>query len=124
MSKHRAERVEELANALQAEGPDEYPTGYYRHLAEEQIPEEAVEEPEEVQGEPLDVKAITLPTAMCVRVQIEGIYFDVTIPHQHFGDLEIVLATFPAAFDAVLQGSYASQLEQIRALEEAESNGN
>lgn len=33
--------VAERARALQAAGPDEYPTGYYEHLAREQLLEEA-----------------------------------------------------------------------------------
>lgn len=35
------ERLEAMTRALQAQGPDEFPTGYYRHLAQSLLDEEA-----------------------------------------------------------------------------------
>lgn len=37
VSKYTKEDIEKLADKLQSQGPDEFPRGYYRWLAEEKL---------------------------------------------------------------------------------------
>lgn len=54
-------------------------------------------------GTPLSVRTDVLPTAMVVRTDLNGILFDVTIPHDSFDVLDLTIAAFPATFKQILE---------------------